>query len=299
MGNDEASVRKTVEAMAADERAKKHHVLAERLEQAAHAAVPKDWSAEATPDLSPGVEVIVPRRSLESLVLSVAVSTALGEVVEEQGQTELLRTHGLEPRHRVLLVGPPGNGKTSVAEALASALYRPLIRLRYEQVVGSFLGETAQRLAKAFEIARGRKCVLFLDEFDALAKERGDEHETGEIKRVVSSLLLLIDELPSHVVVVAASNHPELLDRAAARRFEVKLELPHPTSAQRSTYFDALLSALGGGTGYTSRRLADKTEGLSFSRLEEFSLDVQRRHLLAPNRDVRRLIDERLRRLAN
>ena len=92
--------------------------------------------------------------------------------------------------------------------------------MRYEAVIGSFLGETSGRLKKLFDFVRTHQCVLFFDEFDTLGKERGDVHETGEIKRVVSSLLLQIDALPSHVVVVTATNHAELLDRAVWRRFQ-------------------------------------------------------------------------------
>lgn len=109
----------------------------------------------------------------------------------------MLRSHGLEPRHRILLAGPPGNGKTSLAEAIAEALSIPLLAVRYEFVIGSFLGETARRLRRVFDFARTTPCVLFFDEFDVVGKERGDIHETGEIKRVVSSLLLQMDDLPS------------------------------------------------------------------------------------------------------
>ena len=101
--------------------------------------------------------------------------------------------------------------------------------MRYESVIASYLGETAVRLSRLFDQVRTRRCVLFFDEFDVVGKERRDVHETGEIKRVVSSLLLQIDDLPSHVVVVTATNHPELLDRAVWRRFQLRLNLPAPT----------------------------------------------------------------------
>ena len=117
----------------------------------------------------------------------------------------MLRSHGLEPRHRILLAGPPGNGKTSLAEAIAESLSIPLLTVRYEAVIGSFLGETAGRLRRVFDYARTTPSVLFFDEFDVVGKERGDLHETGEIKRVVSSLLLQMDDLPSWTIIAAAT----------------------------------------------------------------------------------------------
>ena len=168
---------------------------------------------------------------------------AATQLIEEQQRASLLRSHSFEPRHRVLLVGPPGNGKTSLAEAIAESLAVPLFIVRYEAMIGSFLGETAGRLKRVFDYARTTPCVLFFDEFDAVGKERGDTHETGEIKRVVTSLLMQIDELPSYVVVIAATNHAELLDRAVWRRFELRLSLPAPTEKQLAALSFAGLAA--------------------------------------------------------
>lgn len=147
----------------------------------------------------------------------------VNEFVQEQYRSDLLRSHNLEPRHRILLTGAPGNGKTSLAEALANELMVPFYRVRYDGIITSYLGETASRLSKLLEFVSQEHCVLFFDEFDAIGKERGDTHETGEIKRLVNSLLLQMDELPSYVVVIAATNHPELLDRAVWRRFQIKI----------------------------------------------------------------------------
>ena len=143
-------------------------------------------TSHATSD--PLVAELSPRRQLDDLILSSQTRQVVDDLVEEQHRADLLRSHNLEPRHRVLLAGPPGNGKTSLAEAIADALSTPFLVVRYEAVVGSYLGETARRIEQVFEYARSRRCVLFFDEFDAIGKERGDLHETGEIKRVVSSL---------------------------------------------------------------------------------------------------------------
>ncbi len=137
--------------------------------------------------------------------------------------------------------------------------------------------------------------MLFFDEFDILGKERGDTYETGEIKRVVSSLLLQIDALPSHVVVVTATNHAELLDRAVWRRFQLRLSLPGPTLEQRTAWFDRFQERLGCPLGMTSKTLATKLQVDSFSDLEQFCEDVHRRYVLSlPNSKIQSVISDRL-----
>src|SRR5205807_4472344 len=138
------------------------------------------------------------------------------------------------------------------------ALMVPFVVARYDGLIASYLGETSSRLKKLFDYVRTRQCVLFFDEFDTVGKERGDVHETGEIKRVVSSLLLQIDDLPSHVVVITATNHPELLDRAVWRRFQVRLHLPPPTPAQIAEWFRRFQARVKEPLGYRSEALAAK-----------------------------------------
>lgn len=182
---------------------------------------------------------------------------------------------------------------------MAEALAYPLLVVRYEALVGSFLGETAARMGRLFEHARARRCVLFFDEFETLGKERGDQQESGEIKRVVSSLLLQIDALPSHVVVVTATNHPELLDRAVWRRFQLRLELGPPSSAQITAYLKRFEERTGEPLGRPLLASATRVlAGASFSDLEEFTTDVLRRRVLeSPGTDLRPLFAERLGRL--
>ena len=235
-----------------------------------------------------------PRHRLEDLVLEPGVRSAVSELIEEQTRLEVLRAHGLEPRHRVLLTGPPGNGKTSLAEAIAEALMLPLLVVRYEEVIASYLGETAARLAQVFQTARTRRCALFFDEFDAVAKERGDEHETGEIKRVVTSLLLQVDDLPSHVVVLAASNHAELLDRAVDRRFQLRLSLRPPGAKERAAWFESLVEDFEEPAGLSAQTFAKRTAGASFSRLQDLSDDLRRRQVLDPCVPLRQLLPARL-----
>ena len=118
---------------------------------------------------------------MADLVLPAVARQAAADVIEEHHRRDLLRSHGVEPRHRILLEGPPGSGKTTLAEAIATEIAVPLLTVRYEALIGSFLGETASRLDTLFSAVRIRPCVLFFDEFDVVAKERGDTHETGAV----------------------------------------------------------------------------------------------------------------------
>ncbi|MBN1843879.1 MAG: ATP-binding protein [Deltaproteobacteria bacterium] len=290
--------RKTLEALVAEERAKQHHILADRL--AAHLNQSNNFKSIPAPSVANGpvgelFYEINPNRQLEDLVLSDAVTNACKEMIEEQSRSDLLRSHNLEPRHRVLLAGPPGNGKTSLAEALANELALPLLVVRYESIIKSYLGETAVRVARLFDQVRTRRAVLFFDEFDVVGKERGDVHETGEIKRVVSSLLLQVDALPSYVIVVTATNHPELLDRAVWRRFQLRLQLPPPTLDDIGEWFSRFEKRRGLKFQFNPKKLSKSLSGLSFSELEQFSLDVQRRYVMAlPDANITRIVNERL-----
>ncbi len=292
---DKALFRKSLEALIAEERGKQHHVLADRLAAHLNSSGSPNGPGKAPPEGAFPYYEVQPQRTLDSLLLPAAVTSACKELIEEQHRVDLLRSHNLEPRHRVLLAGPPGNGKTSLAEVIATELMVPLLVVRYEAVIASYLGETAVRLARLFEHVRTCRAVLFFDEFDVVGKERGDEHETGEIKRVVSSLLLQVDALPSHVVVVVATNHPELLDRAVWRRFQLRLHLPPPEPAQVEEWFRRLEERLDAKLGLSQSTLASKLWGLNFSELEEFGTDIQRRFVLAlPNADMKAIVTERL-----
>lgn len=292
---DRDRFRVLVEAVIAEERNNQHHLLADRLSElitTSGQGVIRDDRATAIRDL---VHEVIPNRRLSELELAPVPQQVLTELIEEQQRAELLRSYGIEPRNRLLLSGPPGNGKTSVAEAIASELMLPFYVIRYEGVVSSFLGETAARLDNAFEFARTRRCVLFFDELDTIAKERSDEHETGEIKRVVSTLLLQIDRLPGHVVFIGATNHSELLDRAAWRRFQIRAELDRPSRSQATRFLERLAERFGGDLGFAPRTLADKLAGASFAELEEFALDVRRRAILdLPDQNLRRIVQERI-----
>lgn len=288
ISQDFKALRISVEAAVAEERKKNHHLVADRLERVLNSnsvsiTTPLE-SNRREPKGHNGRDVILevtPKIRLEDLIVPLPVSKQIGDLVEEQNRADLLRAHGMQPRHRVLLSGPPGNGKTSVAESIAEALALPFFIVRYDMLIGSYLGETNTRLAALFDYARTVPCVLFFDEFDAIGKERGDEHETGEIKRVVSFLLMQMDQLPSYVVTVAATNHAELLDRAVWRRFQLKLELPMPSQALITEFLSRQMRNWDGKAGYQASTIAKRLGRISFAEAEEFCETIRRRHILS------------------
>lgn len=299
MTGDKAKFRKVVEAIIAEERAKKHTVLANKLEELLR-SVPankpvSNGNAVLDQRVTNLLQEIMPERTFNDLILPKEVREISQEVVQEHHRVDLLRSYNLEPRNRLLLIGPPGNGKTSLAEAFAHALMVPLLVVRYEGVVGTYLGETAVRLHRLLEHARARKCVLFFDEFETLGKERGDRYETGEIKRVVSSLLMQIDSLPSHVVVIGATNHAELLDRAVWRRFQVRMTLPEPTRARLAEWFAEFERRIKVQLGYATETLAKKLYGVNFAEAEEFGASIFRQYVLdLPSSNMKAIVDRTL-----
>ena len=281
---DKVAFRSTAEAIAAEERAKRHNDLAERVTRALNSSPQFFEASQVRTAGSQGNDFLLeicPQRRLDSLFLHENVLREASDLIEEQQRADLLRSHGLQPRHRILLSGPPGNGKTSLAEAIAEALAVPMFAVRYDVLIGSYLGETNQRLRRLFDYIRTIPSVLLFDEFDAIGKERGDIHETGEIKRVVSSLLLQMDALPSYVVTIAATNHSELLDRAAWRRFEMRLELPKPSVNELALYFLKAFAGWQGMPGLNPEDLVRRLGPISYSEANDFCLDVRRRYVLA------------------
>ena len=301
--NDSASFRKAAEALCAEERAKQHTVLATKIDELLkNSRRPTAKENMTSPAIIRGgmneqslFSEKVPRKRLDHLILPDNVRSACQDLIIEQNRSDLLQSYGIEPRNKILLIGPPGNGKTSLAEAIAEALMVPLLTVRYESIIGSYLGETASRLSKLFEYAKTRECVLFFDEFETLGKERGDVHETGEIKRVVSSLLMQIDALPSYVVAIAATNHDTLLDKAAWRRFQIRLEIPRPTRSRLEEYYRFFEKEKDFKFGLQPSTLAKKTLGISYAEAEEFALSVYRQYVLnLPNDNVKEITERAL-----
>lgn len=284
-GNKEV-LKRTTEAIVAEERAKNHHILADRITRVLSSVTITSQSEMSIRNVGQtkyqdAILEKEPQISINDLALHLPVQNAGQQIIEEQMRADILRSHGIEPRHRMLLAGPPGNGKTSFAEAIAEGLALPFYIVRYDALIGSYLGETNTRLRNLFDYVRTRPCVLFFDEFDSIGKERGDDHETGEIKRVVSFLLMQLDQLPSYVVVIAATNHAELLDRAVWRRFQFRLDFPAPSSKELVKFIDRIIVEWPEKPKKRTADIVRELGKISYAEGFEFCQGVRRRQILS------------------
>lgn len=293
LDGDTAGLKEYIEDLSRRERSQKHFNLADRLNSLlANSSSRKFCFNKVAHGL---LFEVVPEKKFEDLVLDNQILKICRELIEEQKKADLLHSCGLEPRNRILLTGLPGNGKTSLAEAIAADLGYSFFIVRYEELIGSYLGETASRLQQIFECVETQKCVLFFDEFDAVGKERGDTQETGEIKRIVSSLLMQMDKLPSSVVIITATNHPELLDRAVWRRFQLRFDLKPPNDEQINDHIALMERKTEINFNYEYDYLCEELSGYSFSEIEEFCLDIARRAILEDSReDAGEIVSEKL-----
>ncbi|HDT6566802.1 TPA: ATP-binding protein [Enterobacter cloacae] len=194
--------------------------------------VPLSNATKSRTDLGSLLSVSEPDDRIADMVLNEAVAAQLNRLVREQHMMTRIREHGLSPRRKVLLVGPPGTGKTLTASALAGELGIPLFQVRFDALITKFMGETAAKLRQVFDAMVDIRGVYFFDEFDAIGSQRGLANDVGEIRRVLNSFLQMIEQDESNSVIVAATNHPEILDYALFRRFDDVIEYQLPTTAQ-------------------------------------------------------------------
>lgn len=238
---DDPEFRVAAEEIIKEEREKKHHLLANDLERLLDGdrvqgrSRPRPARHDIPVDRERGLPLLElrdPVRTMADLVLSADVRDVLEEILHERNREEVLRTYGLRATTRVLFFGAPGCGKTSAAEALATELGLELATVRLDGVVSSYLGETAANMRKVFDFADANKLVVLFDEFDAIGKEREDPSEHGELKRVINAFLQMLDGYRGPSLLIAATNHEGLLDRALWRRFDEVITFEPPTVEQ-------------------------------------------------------------------
>lgn len=243
---DHESFRAASTEVISEERSKKHHLLANDLERLLYAeyggpspGARKLQLATVVPTSKDnGLALIEERpaiRDQKDIVLSDTTRSALDEILQEHNRADVLRSYGLQPARKLLFFGPPGCGKSLAAEVIASSLSLPLVLVRLDSLISSFLGETASNLRKVFDYFAQYPVVGLFDEFDALTKDRGDSADHGELKRSVNAVLQMMDGYRGPSILIATTNYESLLDKAVWRRFDeaIKFEMPNVEQIKR------------------------------------------------------------------
>ena len=252
-----------------------HGKLAQELRDMIDAAKARGLSTEpgklvplARPrgELANLLHVSYPKSRLADMVLDARVVEQIQRILKEQRLNTRIREHGLSPRRKLLLVGPPGTGKTMTASVLAGELGVPLFLVRLDALITKFMGETAAKLRQVFDAITDVRGVYFFDEFDAIGSQRGLAHDVGEIRRVLNSFLQMIEHDQSHSLIVAATNHPEILDYALFRRFDDVMEYHLPSVQQAGELIRSRLSRFA-PKPFPLKTLAAKAEGLSYAEI--------------------------------
>lgn len=214
-------------------------------------------------ELSNLLSASYPKLNLNDMILSKSVRNRLDRLTNEQTQVRKIRSHGLAPRKKLLLIGPPGTGKSMTAFALAGELSLPLFEVRLDSLITKFMGESASKLRLIFDAIQQTRGVYLFDEFDSIGSDRGLDNDVGEIRRVLNSFLQMIESDNSDSILIAATNHVDLLDHALFRRFDDVIEYQLPNEKEIIVAFKTKLAGyLGQGIQWT--KVAETAAGISF-----------------------------------
>ena len=279
---DDAGFQRAAKDLIDDERSKRHDLVADQLEaildESGRRRRPLQVSSlrplPKTRDDLPLISMEEPKLTFQDLVLPEPAIEVLDSLAEEFRQRSALRAHGVAPRSSLLLVGPPGCGKSASAEAMAGHLGLPVARVQLATVVSSYLGETARHLDQIFSFLDVGSWVLIFDEFDMLGQERADRADHGELRRVVAAMLQVVDDHRGDSLFIATSNHPALLDSAVWRRFDEIVELEPPDESARSEILTLKLRSVRHDFDVTGA--SKQMEDFSAAEVEAVALDAIR-----------------------
>lgn len=227
---------------------------------------------------NPLIERIKSEVLLESVILDESTKQIVNSLLTEWDKYETLIQHNIAPANKLLFYGPPGTGKTMLAYGLANKLDMPLILVRLDELISSYLGKTGKNIREIFNIAEKENVIIFLDEIDTIAKNRDDDRELGELKRIVTVLLQNIDSFPFNSILIGATNHESILDKAIWRRFTIKIRFESPSKAQRTLLFRQYLCDFNNDIDFDL--IADLSEGLNGSTISDICTDIKKRAIL-------------------
>lgn len=231
------------------------------------------------------VVVEAPQTPLAALVAPPSLKNRVDRVIHEFRQQQKLKKHGLSHRRKILLIGPPGTGKTMTARVLAHELSLRLCTIQVDKVVTKFMGETSAQLRQVFDLIQEEVGVYLFDEFDAIGGERTLENDVGEMRRVLNAFLQFIEQDSSDSLIVAASNSPRLLDRALYRRFDDVLYYEHPDAEDRTRLMKNVLGVFRDARmGW--KTLATASQGLSHSEIDQACRDAIKEAILTDQKMV-------------
>jgi SpoVK/Ycf46/Vps4 family AAA+-type ATPase len=254
-----------------------------------HAAPPRPGTTplvEPRGELSGVIAASYPKTRLDDVIATSAIRRRLDRVLHEHRQHHKLSAHGLSARRKLLLLGPPGTGKTMTAAALAGELGWPLFTILLDGLITKFMGETAAKLRLVFDSIRQVRGVYLFDEFDAIGGKRTAANDVGEIRRVLNSFLQFLEQDNSSSIIVAATNHPELLDRALYRRFDDVVGYELPTPSLTSQILRARLSAFDVG-GLDWKRVNSAARGLSYAEISRGCEEAAKIAILDDRRELK------------
>jgi SpoVK/Ycf46/Vps4 family AAA+-type ATPase len=221
----------------------------------------------------------------DDLVINQELLFQLQGIVKGFWNKEILNSYGLKPKQKILFYGLPGTGKTLTAKILSSILGFPLVYVRFDSIVSSYLGETASNLRKIFDFIEKGHWVVLLDEFDVVGKQRDDQHEHGEIKRVVNNIMGMLDSFNGESLIIAATNHQHLLDPGLWRRFDDILHYVLPSEEERITLFKYYLKSIK-KSNLDYLNLAKSTDGCSAADINQIAAESVRLMVINNNTDV-------------